>query len=102
MLVQNRYHPYAPPGKRMIREQPRKFDPMPYGQLLTRLLELQLVELKEIPPTLSWILEGCKRKFCEYHPGASIHSIEDCMEFKCKVQDLIDYKAISFTQTVRV
>ena len=33
---------------------------------------------------------------CEFHSGAPGHSIENCIAFKYKVQDLLDAKELSF------
>src|SRR4051812_26019065 len=70
---------------------------MPYAQLLPRLLELQLVELRELdtPEKLPPTFDANAR--CEFHSGAPGHDIENCKALKQQIQDLIDSKAISFT-----
>ena len=97
MQKRNRYRPYLSLNRQKKGDLPREFDPIPisYAQMLTYLLERRMVKLK--PPTLTWISEGHEKKVCEYHSGASGHSIDECKEFKRIVQDLIDIKAILIT-----
>src|SRR3954470_739202 len=71
--------------------------PLPYAQLLPRLLELQLIELRDLatPEKLSPNFDVNAR--CEFHSGAPGHDIENCKAMKHQVQDLIDSKVIFFT-----
>ncbi|XP_058758595.1 uncharacterized protein LOC131631841 [Vicia villosa] len=71
--------------------------PMPYAQLLPRLLELQLIELRELatPEKLPPTFDANAR--CEFHSGAPGHDIENCRALKQQIQDLIDSKVILFT-----
>src|SRR4051812_39804959 len=71
--------------------------PLPYAQLLPRLLELQLIELRELatPEKLPPTFDANAR--CEFHSGAPGHDIENCRALKQQIQDLIDSKVILFT-----
>src|SRR3954468_4596831 len=71
--------------------------PLPYAQLLPRLLELQLIGLRDLatPEKLPPNFDVNAR--CEFHSGAPGHDIENCKAMKHQVQDLIDSKVISFT-----
>src|SRR3954466_9804931 len=71
--------------------------PMPYAQLLPRLLELQLVELRELatPEKLPPNFDTNAR--CEFHSGAPGHNVENCRALKHQVQDLIESRVILFT-----
>src|SRR3954469_10587393 len=71
--------------------------PIPYAQLLPCLLELQLVELRELatheklPPNFD------TNARCEFHSGAPGHDVENCRALKHQVQDLIESRVILFT-----
>ena len=70
---------------------------MSYAQLLPQLLANQLVQLRELGPPPNPLPRGYDiNAHCEFHSGAPGHTIENCRAFKCKVQDLIDTKAINF------
>src|ERR1043165_5708831 len=80
----------------------RRFDvvPMTYAGMLTQLLELKLIVPKAMLPSPP--PDKCPSSYdtnavCAFHSGTVGHNIEDCHAFKCKVQDLIESKAISFT-----
>src|ERR1051325_2583272 len=81
---------------------PRRFDaiPMSYADLFVLLNDLKLVIPKPAfaPPPLDKRLRNYDANAsCEFHSGTLGHSIENCHAFKCKVQDLIEAKTISFT-----
>ena len=76
---------------------------MPYAELLPQLLELKLVEKctmqinpEKLPPNFN------ANAKCELHSGVQGHSIENCMAFKHKVQDLLDSQAINFGPTPNI
>src|SRR3954469_13731134 len=71
--------------------------PIPYAQLLPLLLELQLIELRDLatPEKLPPNFDANAR--CEFHSGAPGHDVENCRAMKHQVQDLIDSKVILFT-----
>ncbi|XP_058763419.1 uncharacterized protein LOC131636845 [Vicia villosa] len=99
-LQQNYQHDHRQQGRKRYRKPKRVFDmiSMPYSQLLSQLLELSLVETKQLDP----VIPPYPGKFdpnvrCGYHAGAPGHSIEDCKPFRDKVQDLLDSKTIVFT-----
>ena len=80
---------------------PRRLDviPMSYAETLTQLLELKLVVPKAmlpLPPPDKRPSNYDVNAVCAFHSGTVGHNIEDCHAFKCKVQDLIEAKAISF------
>ncbi|XP_058726007.1 uncharacterized protein LOC131597320 [Vicia villosa] len=73
---------------------------MPYAQLLPQFLANQLVQLRELGPPPDPLPPGYDANArCEFHSRAPGHTIEKCRALKCKVQDLIDDKIISFTPT---
>ncbi|MCI26159.1 hypothetical protein A2U01_0047354 [Trifolium medium] len=47
------------------------------------------------PPFPRWYNSNAK---CEFHNGAEGHSLEECMAFKVKVQELIDAKWLPFKE----
>ncbi|XP_058726154.1 uncharacterized protein LOC131597474 [Vicia villosa] len=64
----------------------------------TILLELSLVETKQLDPVIPpYPVKFDPNVRCGYHAGAPGHSIEDCKPFRDKVQDLLDSKTIVFT-----
>ena len=70
---------------------------MSYAQLLPQLLANRLVQSHELGPPPNPLPRGYNiNAHCEFHSGAPGHTIENCIAFKCKVQDLLDGKAISF------
>ncbi|XP_058777099.1 uncharacterized protein LOC131651455 [Vicia villosa] len=99
-LQQNYQHDHRQQGRQRYRKPKRVFDmiPMPYSQLLSQLLELSLVETKQLDPVIPpYPLKFDPNVRCGYHAGAPGHSIEDCKPFRDKVQDLLDSKTIVFT-----
>ena len=71
---------------------------MSYAQLLPQLLANQLVQLRELGPTLNPLPQGYDVSArCEFHSGAPGHTIENCRALKNNVQDLLDAKVITFT-----
>ncbi|XP_058756795.1 uncharacterized protein LOC131630014 [Vicia villosa] len=99
-LQQNYQHNHRQQGRQRYRKPKRVFDmiPMPYSQLLSQLLELSLVETKQLDPVIPpYPVKFDPNIRCGYHAGAPGHSIEDCKPFRDKVQDLLDSKAIVFT-----
>ncbi|XP_050915175.1 uncharacterized protein LOC127130153 [Lathyrus oleraceus] len=82
-----------------MRRPDRRFDTvlMPYSHILPYLLRGSLVQLRELGPPPAILPPGYDANACyEFHSGAPGHSIKNCKALKYKVQDLIDYKAITF------
>lgn len=80
-------------------KQPRRFDPVPmtYANLLTHLLNLKLIRLRNVPVYNGRFLNKYNANArCDFHSGGVGHSVENCYAFKCKVQDLLDSQQISF------
>lgn len=71
---------------------------MSYIHIFPYLLRGSLVQLRELgpPPTILPPEYDANARFM-FHFGAPRHSFENCKALKYKVQDLIDYKAITFT-----
>ncbi|KAK2456148.1 hypothetical protein QL285_003538 [Trifolium repens] len=73
--------------------------PMPYEQILPRLLYKGLVQLKPLdlvsPPYPPGFDENAR---CDYHNGSPGHNVENCRAFKHKVQELIDQKLLTFKE----
>lgn len=104
MQNQNR-HPnqwrgsFDPQGWRRSKRLVKQFDPIPmsYSRLLPLLPNSLQVQLKEAKPSPTPLPPDYNiNAKCEFHFGASGHSIENCNSFKYKVQDLINSKAIVF------
>src|ERR1051325_7821903 len=71
--------------------------PMTYTSLLPYLIQDGRVvprELKPVPgPPKPWFNENAR---CAFHANSPGHTTEDCFAFKCKVQELIDRKLLTF------
>lgn len=70
---------------------------MSYGQIVPYLIKSVVMvpkELKPIPPL--YPLGYNVNAICDFHVGAPEHTLENYKALKYKVQDLKDYKAISF------
>lgn len=71
---------------------------MSYSQVLQHLLQLKLVNLRDIPPPPERLHAGYNPNTrCEFHSGDIGHDMENCWALKYKVQELLDSKAIQFT-----
>ena len=80
--------------------QPRKFDhfPVTLTEALHHLLDLKLISLRNMPPPLAILPSNYDANArCEFHSDGVGHSTDNCFALKCKVQDLLDAKAIEFT-----
>lgn len=74
---------------------------MSYNHILPYLLRGSLVQLGELGPPPTVLPRSYDvNVWCEFHLGASDHSIENYKALKYKVQDLIDCKSIMFTHNV--
>ncbi|XP_058726070.1 uncharacterized protein LOC131597387 [Vicia villosa] len=101
----NYQHDYRQRGRQRYRKPKRVFGviPMPYSQLFSQLLELSLMETKQLDPVIPpYPVKFDPNVRCGYHARAPGHSIEDCKPFRDKVQDLLDSKAIVFTPSGRI
>lgn len=85
--------------RRRHQKQKRKFDPIPlsYSQLLQRLLQSKVINLRNMPPLPKRPpADYNPSTYCEFHSGGIGHGVEDCLALKHKVQDLIDKKQLIF------
>src|ERR1051325_8972950 len=97
-LVQQRsphYHKYTKEEIQPI--------PMTYSSLLPYLVQDGRViprELKTVPgPPKPWFNENAR---CAFHANSPGHTTEDCFAFKCKVQELIDRKLLTFADVPNI
>ncbi|KAK2450059.1 hypothetical protein QL285_009199 [Trifolium repens] len=71
--------------------------PVPYSRLLPYLVYNRMVTPKALKPMTApfpaWYSSEAK---CEFHEGAEGHTVDDCIAFKYKVQELIDQKLLTF------
>ena len=71
--------------------------PVPYSQLLPYLVHNRMVTPRALKPMTApfpaWYNSEAK---CEFHEGAEGHTVDDCIAFKYKVQELIDQKLLTF------
>ncbi|KAK8547438.1 hypothetical protein V6N12_031575 [Hibiscus sabdariffa] len=76
--------------------------PIPYKDLFVNLLEERLISpifLTPLqPPYPAWYDPSA---YCEYHAGIPGHSIENCIAFKKRVQDLINQNVIQLNTSQR-
>lgn len=71
---------------------------MTYSQVLQHLLQLNLVNLRGIPPPPERLPVGYNPNArCEFHSGGMGHDVENCWALKYKVHELLDSKTIQFT-----
>ena len=64
----------------------------------TQLFELSFGGTKQMDLVISpYLVRVDPNARCDYHAGASTHSVEECMSSRDKVQDWIDSKTIMFT-----
>ncbi|KAK2389630.1 hypothetical protein QL285_063208 [Trifolium repens] len=77
------------------------FDPIPvsYSQLLPYLVHNRMVTPRALKPMNApfptWYNSEAK---CEFHEGAEGHTVDNCIAFKYKVQELIDQKLLTFKE----
>ncbi|KAK2422686.1 hypothetical protein QL285_033199 [Trifolium repens] len=73
--------------------------PVPYSQLLPYLLHNRMVTPRALKPMTApfpaWYNSEAK---CEFHEGAEGHTVDNCITFKYKVQELIDQKLLTFKE----
>ncbi|KAK2396956.1 hypothetical protein QL285_058583 [Trifolium repens] len=75
------------------------FDPIPVScsQLLSYLVHNGMITPRALKPMIApfpnWYDPKAK---CEFHLGAEGHTVDDCIAFKYKVQELIDQKLLTF------
>ena len=70
--------------------------PIPRSQLLARLLQGSLIQLRNVTPVPYPIPPDYDMNArCEYHSRTFGHTIDNCNVFKHKVQNLIDSKVIT-------
>ncbi|KAK2435570.1 hypothetical protein QL285_020617 [Trifolium repens] len=71
--------------------------PVPYSRLLPYLVHNRMVTPRALKPMTApfqaWYSSEAK---CEFHEGAEGHTVDDCIAFKYKVQELIDQKLLTF------
>src|ERR1044072_5688729 len=76
---------------------------MTYTSLLPYLIQDGRVvtrKLKPVPgPPKPWFNENAK---CAFHANSPGHTTEDCFAFKCKVQELIDRKLLTFADVPNI
>ncbi|KAK2430146.1 hypothetical protein QL285_028517 [Trifolium repens] len=91
---------HVPQGTQHTQQQAKKvFDPIPvpYSQLLPYLVHNRMVTPRALKPMTApfpaWYNSKAK---CEFHEGAEGHTVDDCIAFKYKVQELIDQKRLTF------
>ncbi|CAJ2651902.1 unnamed protein product [Trifolium pratense] len=73
--------------------------PIPYGQILSHLIQKGMVEPRSLPPVaLPYPPHFDVNARCEYHAGSLGHNLEKCRAFKYKVQELIDRKLLTFKE----
>ncbi|KAK2372789.1 hypothetical protein QL285_073883 [Trifolium repens] len=71
--------------------------PIPYGQLFPHLVRNRMVIPRALKPiTAPFPIWYDLKANCEYHSGAEGHTVDDCIAFKYKVQELIDQKLLTF------
>ncbi|KAK2356739.1 hypothetical protein QL285_094067 [Trifolium repens] len=79
----------------------KDFDPIPvsYSQLLPYLVHNRMVTPRALKPMTApfpaWYNSEAK---CEFHEGAEGHTVDNCIAFKYKVQELIDQKLLTFKE----
>ncbi|KAK2396599.1 hypothetical protein QL285_058245 [Trifolium repens] len=71
--------------------------PVPYSRLLPYLVHNRMVTPRALKPMTApfpaWYNSEAK---CEFHEGAEGHTVDDCIAFKYKVQELMDQKLLTF------
>lgn len=69
---------------------------MTCSQLLNHLLNGSLIKMREVkPPPMPLPLDYNINARCEFHTREPGHSVDNYKAFMFKVQDLLDFKAIS-------
>ena len=89
-------------GQKAVRRRKDQWDPIPvtYAELLPKLIDSG--HIKPIqgrprrPPFPDWYDVNIR---CDYHSGVPGHSIEDCTNFKNKVQNLIEEGKLKFEKS---
>ncbi|KAK2422365.1 hypothetical protein QL285_032905 [Trifolium repens] len=94
---------HVPQGTQQVQQTHQRakkiFDPIPvsYSQLLPYLVYNRMVTPRALKPMTApfpaWYNSEAK---CEFHEGAEGHTVDDCIAFKYKVQELIDQKLLTF------
>ena len=68
---------------------------MSYSEALQHLLKENLVTLRHLPVNPDRLLANYDANArYEFHSGGVGHTVENCYALKCKIQNLIDAKAI--------
>ncbi|KAK2362891.1 hypothetical protein QL285_087917 [Trifolium repens] len=71
--------------------------PIPYGQLFPHLVHNRMVIPRDLKPITAPFPAWYDLKAnCEFHEGAEGHTVDDCIAFKYKVQELMDQKLLTF------
>ncbi|KAK2400686.1 hypothetical protein QL285_050362 [Trifolium repens] len=94
---------HVPQGAQQVQQTQQRakrvFDPIPvpYSRLLPYLVHNRMVTPRALKPMTApfptWYNSEAK---CEFHEGAEGHTVDDCLAFKYKVQELIDQKLLTF------
>ena len=93
--------PVNPVPQRAQQRAKKVFDPIPvpYSQLLPYLVHNRMVTPRALKPMTApfpaWYNSEAK---CEFHEGAEGHTVDNCIAFKYKVQELIDQKLLTFKE----
>ena len=70
---------------------------IPSSLILKRLLEVNLITLKDPPRNPNTSAPGYRPDaFCVYHSHSPGHDTDDCWTLKNKIQDLIDGRVLEF------
>lgn len=64
--------------------------------MLQRLLQLKLVNLRNMPRSERCPADYDPNAQCVFHSGGIGHEVENCLALKHKIQDLIDNKQLTF------
>ena len=74
---------------------------MPLSQVLQRLLEVQLIVLRDPPQRLNTAALGYNPNArCAYHSNCHEHDTDVCWTLRNKIQDLVKETTLEFTQDV--
>ncbi|KAK2389663.1 hypothetical protein QL285_063239 [Trifolium repens] len=94
-------YPYVAVVQQTQQRTKKVFDPIPvpYSQLLPYLVHNGMVTPRALKPMTApfpiWYNPEAK---CEFHEGAEGHTLDNCIAFKHKVQELIDQKLLTFKE----
>jgi hypothetical protein len=94
---------HVPQGTQQVQQTHQRakkiFDPIPvsYSQLLPYLVHNRMVTPRALKPmTAPFPARYNSEAKCEIHEGAEGHTVDDCIAFKYKVQELMDQKLLTF------